>query len=95
MAPSRVADQAGAHTSHGMATTLSPPLRCIDIGAWSLAAASLFTETTDNLESEDLTDVLNHYLTEMSSIALQYGATIDKYIGDAMMLFSAIPRLGT
>ena len=25
-----------------------------------------FTETTDNLESEELTNVLNHYLTEMS-----------------------------
>jgi hypothetical protein len=39
-----------------------------------------FTETTDNLESEELTDVLNHYLTEMSTIAFAYGATIDKYI---------------
>jgi class 3 adenylate cyclase len=26
-----------------------------------------FTETTDNLESEELTNVLNHYLTEMSA----------------------------
>ena len=51
-----------------------------------------FTETTDNLESEDLTDVLNHYLTEMSAIALQHGATIDKYIGDAMLLFFGDPE---
>lgn len=50
-----------------------------------------FTETTDNLESEDLTDVLNHYLTEMSVIALEHGATIDKYIGDAMLLFFGDP----
>jgi len=50
-----------------------------------------FTETTDNLESEELTDVLNHYLTEMSTIALSYGATIDKYIGDAMLLFFGDP----
>jgi class 3 adenylate cyclase len=50
-----------------------------------------FTETTDNLESEELTDVLNHYLTEMSAIALRYGATIDKYIGDAMLLFFGDP----
>ena len=50
-----------------------------------------FTETTDNLESEELTDVLNHYLTEMSMIALAYGATIDKYIGDAMLLFFGDP----
>jgi class 3 adenylate cyclase/PAS domain-containing protein len=51
-----------------------------------------FTETTDNLESEDLTAVLNHYLTEMSTIALRYGATIDKYIGDAMLLFFGDPE---
>jgi adenylate cyclase len=51
-----------------------------------------FTETTDNLESEDLTDVLNHYLTEMSAIAIQYGATIDKFIGDAMLLFFGDPE---
>jgi adenylate cyclase len=50
-----------------------------------------FTETTDNLESEELTAVLNHYLTEMSTIALEYGATIDKYIGDAMLSFFGDP----
>ena len=51
-----------------------------------------FTETTDNLESEDLTDVLNHYLTEMSAIALAHGATINKYIGDAMLCFFGDPE---
>ena len=51
-----------------------------------------FTETTDNLESEELTNVLNHYLTEMSVIALQHGATIDKFIGDAMLLFFGDPQ---
>lgn len=51
-----------------------------------------FTETTENLESEELTEVLNHYLTEMSAIALQYGATIDKFIGDAMLLFFGDPE---
>jgi adenylate cyclase len=51
-----------------------------------------FTETTDKLESEDLTNVLNRYLTEMSNIALEHGATIDKYIGDAMMVFFGDPE---
>jgi class 3 adenylate cyclase/PAS domain-containing protein len=50
-----------------------------------------FTETTDQLEAEELTDVLNQYLTEMSKIALEHGATIDKYIGDAMLLFFGDP----
>ena len=50
-----------------------------------------FTETTDLLESEELTSLLNQYLREMSAIALEYGATIDKFIGDAIMLFFGDP----
>jgi adenylate cyclase len=51
-----------------------------------------FTETTEKLESEELTNLLNRYLTEMSDIALQYGATIDKFIGDAIMVFFGDPE---
>ena len=51
-----------------------------------------FTETTDRLESEDLTRLLNHYLTEMSRIALSYGATVDKYVGDAILIFFGDPE---
>jgi PAS domain S-box-containing protein len=51
-----------------------------------------FTETTDDLESEELTALLNHYLTEMSKIALEHGATIDKYIGDAILAFFGDPE---
>src|SRR4029078_12576462 len=51
-----------------------------------------FTETTDMLESEQLTTLLNQYLREMSAIALEYGATIDKFIGDAIMLFFGDPE---
>lgn len=51
-----------------------------------------FTGTTDQMESEDLTALLNHYLNEMSTIALAHGATIDKYIGDAIMIFFGDPQ---
>jgi adenylate cyclase len=51
-----------------------------------------FTETADRLESEDLTRLLNHYLTEMSKIAISYGATIDKYVGDAIVIFFGDPE---
>ena len=51
-----------------------------------------FTETADRLESEELTNLLNNYLTEMSKLALDNGATIDKYIGDAIMLFFGDPE---
>jgi len=51
-----------------------------------------FTETSDRLESEDLTRLLNQYLTEMSKIAIAHGATIDKYIGDAIIIFFGDPE---
>ena len=51
-----------------------------------------FTATTDDLESEELTGLLNHYLTEMAKIALKHGATIDKYVGDAIMAFFGDPE---
>jgi class 3 adenylate cyclase/PAS domain-containing protein len=51
-----------------------------------------FTETADRLESEELTQLLNRYLTEMSQIALTHGATIDKYVGDAILIFFGDPE---
>ncbi len=51
-----------------------------------------FTETTDRLESEELTQLLNQYLSAMSEVALEHGATIDKYVGDAIMIFFGDPE---
>ena len=50
-----------------------------------------FTEISEELEAEALTDMLNNYLNEMSKIALKYGGTIDKFIGDAVMIFFGDP----
>jgi adenylate cyclase len=51
-----------------------------------------FTELTDKMESEDLTSLLNQYLSEMAKVALAHGATIDKYVGDAIMIFFGDPE---
>jgi class 3 adenylate cyclase len=51
-----------------------------------------FTETTENLESKELTGILNRYLNEMASIALKHGATLDKYVGDAIVAFFGDPE---
>ena len=51
-----------------------------------------FTETADQLESEELTNLINEYLTEMSAIALAHGATIDKFVGDGIMLYFGDPE---
>jgi class 3 adenylate cyclase len=51
-----------------------------------------FTQITDDLEAEELTDLLNEYFTEMSKTALAHGATIDKFVGDAMLMFFGDPE---
>ena len=51
-----------------------------------------FTDLTDTMEPEMLASVINSYLSEMSSIAVKCGGTIDKFIGDAMMVFFGDPE---
>lgn len=50
-----------------------------------------FTELAEELEAEALTDLLNTYLNEMSKITLKYGGTIDKFVGDCVMVFFGDP----
>ncbi|MCV6624553.1 MAG: adenylate/guanylate cyclase domain-containing protein, partial [Cellvibrionaceae bacterium] len=45
-----------------------------------------FSVLAEELEAETLTDLLNTYLTEMSKIVEEYGGTIDKFMGDAIMV---------
>ena len=51
-----------------------------------------FTQTSESLQPEALTEFLNEYFSEMTQIALEHGATIDKYMGDAMMVFFGDPE---
>lgn len=50
-----------------------------------------FTELSERMEPEELIDALNHYLTEMTEIVFQHGGTLDKYIGDELMVFFGDP----
>lgn len=50
-----------------------------------------FTQTSDSVEPETLAALLNSYLNEMVGIANKYGATIDKFIGDAIVIFFGDP----
>ena len=43
------------------------------------------------MEAEDLSNFLNFYLTNMCDIALKFGGTIDKFIGDSLMIFFCDP----
>jgi len=50
-----------------------------------------FTHISSVIQPEILTHYINAYFSEMSDIAAKYGGTIDKYIGDAMMVFFGDP----
>jgi len=51
-----------------------------------------FTDLSDTLEPERLATVINSYLSEMASIAIECGGTIDKFIGDAVLVFFGDPE---
>ena len=51
-----------------------------------------FTDLSDTLEPERLATIINSYLSEMASIALDCGGTIDKFIGDAVLVFFGDPE---
>jgi len=51
-----------------------------------------FSATTEQLQPEELTALLNEYFTEMAKIAQDYGATVDKFIGDAILAFFGDPE---
>jgi signal transduction histidine kinase/class 3 adenylate cyclase len=46
-----------------------------------------FTALSSEMEPEKTTELLNHYLTEMSRIVFEYEGTLDKFIGDGLMVF--------
>jgi len=50
-----------------------------------------FTSLSEGMEPEDLTLLLNDYLTDMTDIILEEGGTLDKYEGDAILAFWNAP----
>ncbi len=51
-----------------------------------------FTALTESLQPEALTELINEYFTAMSGIAIRHGGTIDKFIGDALLVFFGDPE---
>lgn len=51
-----------------------------------------FTDISDGMEPERLAFFINTYLTEMANIAIEHGGTIDKFIGDAVLVFFGDPE---
>jgi len=51
-----------------------------------------FTDLSDSLDPDLLAEIINDYLSAMTDIALKYGGTIDKFIGDAILVFFGDPE---
>jgi len=51
-----------------------------------------FTDICDGMEPERVASVINTYLSEMSNISIEYGGTLDKFIGDAVLVFFGDPE---
>ncbi|MDC7127000.1 MAG: adenylate/guanylate cyclase domain-containing protein [Spirochaetales bacterium] len=51
-----------------------------------------FSGTAENMNSFELVDWLNGYLNAMAKIANVYNGTLDKFIGDAIMVFFGDPQ---
>jgi adenylate cyclase len=54
-----------------------------------------FTAAADRMEPEDLAALLNEYLSEMTRIAEGFGATINQFVGDGIMMFFGAPEATT
>ncbi|WP_187970509.1 CHASE2 domain-containing protein [Aquibium microcysteis] len=50
-----------------------------------------FTTLSEKLGANELTEFLNNYLTPMTDVLMERGATIDKYMGDGIMAFWNAP----
>ncbi|MGH9744946.1 MAG: CHASE2 domain-containing protein [Candidatus Acidiferrales bacterium] len=50
-----------------------------------------FTTISETLDAQELADLLNNYLTEMTRIVFRNQGTLDKYIGDAVMALWGAP----
>ena len=51
-----------------------------------------FTSLSEKMDEKELTHWINKYLNDMADIVIEAGGTLDKFIGDAVMVFFGDPK---
>jgi len=72
-----------------LAPTLSNERRQVTI---LFADLSGFTELSQSLDPEELHELVGRYTADADRVVLEYGGTVDKHIGDAVMALFGAPR---
>jgi adenylate cyclase len=79
-----------------MAEVLSEPSK-LQLGGQRKVVSVLFSDITgftsisEEMPAEDLSHLVNQYLTAMTEVIFEYRGVLDKYIGDAVMAFWGAP----
>lgn len=83
----QVVDEILKDSGSGQTIDLSGELREVTI---LFADIRNFTSIAEKMEPQQVVDLLNTYLGEMTHVIFRYDGTVDKYIGDAVMaIFNA------
>jgi class 3 adenylate cyclase len=103
---SRIEEQMAELVRNGELRRFIPPQVAEELLAGQLGSDSLerrkvtilfsdmvgFTDLADSLDPEELAEVLDEYLREMSAVLVSHGGTLDNYIGDGIMAVFGAPK---